>query len=381
MYETEDLTPRSSVTQPLERPPVTAPPARRGGGVRTVLVAAVVSALVSAGVTVPLVRTLDEDAPAAPTTATAPAPQDDAPAGSALTVQQIADRILPSVARVDVAGLGGEGSGSAVIFREDGYLLTNNHVVEGGRHIQVQLPDGSTHDAQVVGTDPTSDLAVLKIDVDGLPVPEFADGLPAVGATVVAVGSPFGFDSTVTAGVVSAVNRQFDTPEVTLLDTIQTDAAINPGNSGGPLVDDQARVIGLNTAIYSPSGSNDGIGFAVPSAQAVPLANQLIDQGFVARPLLGVSTQDVDPDVAELYNLPADGAVVREVVPGGAAAEAGVQRGDVITAINGEPVASSTDLAARIRGFQPGEEIRLAILRNGEQRELTATLGTAPRSG
>jgi S1-C subfamily serine protease len=198
---------------------------------------------------------------------------------------------------------------------------------------------------------------------------------------VVAVGSPFGFDSTVTAGVVSAVNRQFDTPEVTLLDTIQTDAAINPGNSGGPLVDDQARVIGLNTAIYSPSGSNDGIGFAVPSAQAVPLANQLIDQGFVARPLLGVSTQDVDPDVAELYNLPADGAVVREVVPGGAAAEAGVQRGDVITAINGEPVASSTDLAARIRGFQPGEEIRLAILRNGEQRELTATLGTAPRSG
>ena len=381
MYDTGEDFASSTPTQRLEAPA----PARSRW--RPVAAAALVAAVVSAGVTVPLTLyvndTLDDAAaPTIPATTTGDAPAAaPAPPGTTLSVQEVASRILPTVARVDVAGRGGEGSASAVIFRRDGYLLTNNHVVQGGRQVQVQLPDGSTHDADIVGTDPSSDLAVLRIDVDGLPVPEFADELPPVGASAVAIGSPFGFDSTVTAGVVSQVNRRLDTGTGLLLETIQTDAAINPGNSGGPLVDDRARVIGLNTAIFSPSGANDGIGFAIPSASIVPLAQQLIDQGFVERAFLGVSTQDVDPDIAELYNLPAAGAIVRDVVPGSAAEAAGIQRGDLITALNSEPVESSTDLAAGIAALRPGDEVTLTVVSDRREREVTATLGTAPRQG
>jgi putative serine protease PepD len=346
-------------------------------------VAALVAAVVSAGVTVPLTHAIDQQASSpAPRTAQSvlgggPLPKAD---GSALSVEQIASRVLPSVARVDVTGAFQEGSGSAVIFRQDGYLLTNAHVVESGDRVQVTLPNGSKHDAKVVGVDPTSDLAVVKIDATNLPVPEFATELPRVGATVVAVGSPFGLDATVTAGVVSALGRRVDEPNGNVLpEAIQTDAAINPGNSGGPLVDDHARVVGINTAIFSPSGANNGIGFAIPVTNVVPFAQQIIDKGFVEHPQLGVSVQDIDPDIADLYRLPKSGALVREVAPDSSAARAGIQRGDIVTGINGEKVGSASDLQARIRALKPGDKVTLNILRDRSEREVTATLGTAPR--
>ncbi|MGH8932982.1 MAG: S1C family serine protease [Egibacteraceae bacterium] len=407
MYDTdEERSPVSTEPIPISPPPPDAPPEGpaaeaadlsrnavdasgrvdgRRGGWRPIAAAAVVAAVVSVGITVPMTRALlpPDEAPApsssvSPESGTAVLPGPDAT--GALPVQTIAARILPSVARVDVAGPIGEGSGSAVVFRADGYLLTNNHVVSSARRVDVQLPDGEMYEAQVVGTDPTIDLAVLRIDVSGLPVPQFATEAPPVGAPVVAVGSPFGFDSTVTAGVVSQIGRQVNPPGGgSLLDTIQTDAAINPGNSGGPLVDDHARVIGLNTAIISPSGSNDGIGFAVPITSVVPAAEQLIDQGFIERAQLGVSIESVGPDIAELYGLPSNGAVVRDVVPSSSADQAGLRRGDIITAVDGQPLESAVDLTARVRALEPGDQIRLTVVRGDEEREVTATLGATPR--
>lgn len=376
-------------------PPPTAPPpasengspgrGRGRGGWRPIAVAALVAAVVSAGVTVPLTSAIDQrPAPGPVAGAEQPAREGGTlpeAAGAALSVEEIARRILPSVAQVDVAGRFEEGSGSAVIFRQDGYLLTNAHVVSGAQQVQVTLPDGSKRDARVVGDDPTSDLAVLKIDATDLPVPEFAKELPKVGETVVAVGSPFGFDATVTAGVVSAVGRQLETPNGVLLETIQTDAAINPGNSGGPLVDDQARVVGLNTAIFSPSGTNNGIGFAIPVTNVLPFAQEIIEKGFVEHAQLGVSVQDIEPDLADLYGLPKSGALVREVVPGSGAAQAGLQRGDIVTAAGDQKIDSAGDLQARIRGLKPGDKVTLKVVRDGNEREVSATLGAAPRRG
>ncbi len=346
--------------------------------------AALVAVVVSVGVTVPLTRAIDQrQAPATVTGTEQPAREGGSrpkAAGSALSVEEIANRVLPSVARVDVTGRFQQGSGSAVIFRQDGYLLTNAHVVDGAQQVQVTLPNGAKQDAKVIGVDPTSDLAVVKIDATDLPVPEFAKEVPRVGATVVAVGSPFGFDATVTAGVVSALGRRLDEPNGNVLtETIQTDAAINPGNSGGPLVDDHARVVGINTAIFSPSGTNNGIGFAIPITNVVPFAEEIIDKGFVEHAQLGVSVQDIDPDIADLYRLPKSGALVRQVTPDGGAGKAGLQRGDIITAVNGEKIDTASDLQARIRALKPNATVKLKVLRDGNEREVTATLGAAPR--
>jgi S1-C subfamily serine protease len=360
-----------------------------------VATAAVVSAVVSAGVAVPLTRGLDSDSPApapavrqvnVPDTAEQTAPDAERTAPDAertapdaeMSVAEVASTVLPSVARVDVAAARGQGSGSAVVFRADGYLLTNNHVVEGAQEVRVTLPDGTTHEATVVGTDPQSDLAVLEIDADGLPVPDFAEKAPVVGATAVAIGSPFGLDSSVTSGVVSALNRSVSTPGPPLVDMVQTDAAINPGNSGGALVDASARVIGINTAILSPSGSNDGIGFAIPITTALPIARQLVDKGFVEYAQLGIAGADVDPSVAEAYDLEVDrGAVVAEVVPGSAADDAGLEAGDIITEVDGETVDSMADLTARIRASEPGHQLTLTVHSDGDVADVKVTLGSA----
>ncbi|MDP8969548.1 MAG: trypsin-like peptidase domain-containing protein, partial [Actinomycetota bacterium] len=290
-------------------------------------------------------------------------------------VEAVAQAVLPSVALVEVGGVRGQGSASAVTFRPDGYLLTNNHVVEGGQRIRVTLPDGTTHEAEVVGTDPSTDLAVLHIDATDLPVPAYARQAPQIGELAVAIGSPFGLESSVTAGVVSAVSRAVGTPAGALTDMVQTDAAINPGNSGGPLVNADAEVIGINTALLSPSGANDGIGFAIPVATAVPIAEQLVDRGFVEHAQLGVRGQDVDPQVAELYDLAVtEGAVIVEVVPGSAADRAGLERGDIVTAIDGEPVSGMVELAGRIRSLAPGDRVTLTVVRDGERRNVDVTL-------
>ncbi|HEY8338716.1 MAG TPA: trypsin-like peptidase domain-containing protein [Egibacteraceae bacterium] len=368
-----------------------------GGGWRPILAAALVAALVSAVVTgVGITAFVDDDSQPA---AEAPAADDSGDSadssgsgdnggsqpvridGGESTVAAVAEQVLPTVARVDVVGARGTGSGSAVIFREDGYLLTNNHVVDGAESVQVTLPDGSPEEAEIIGTVPESDLAVLHVDATGLPVPAFAEEPPEVGDTAIAIGSPFGLDSTVTAGIVSAVNRTIPGAGMPLTEMIQTDAAINPGNSGGALVNANAEVIGINTAILSQTGTYSGVGFAIPIDTALDAAEQLVEQGYVEYAQLGIRGQDVDPQIAEMYGLDVQsGAIVADVEEGSAAEEAGLQRGDIITAIDGEPVDSMAGLATKIRSMSPGDEVELTIVRDGEEQTVTATLGSARSS-
>ncbi len=305
-----------------------------------------------------------------------------------LSVAEVAATVSPSVASVEVtvtqqAGPFGQtatgtATGSAVILAADGYLLTNNHVVDGASDVTVTLADGSTWTATIVGTDPTSDLAVVRIDADGLPAATFADDLPAVGEIAVAIGSPFGLDGSVTAGIISGLDRTLSDGTGTLTGLVQTDAAINPGNSGGALVDDQGRIIGINTAIYSESGANDGVGFAVPATTAVAVAEQLITSGEVTWPVLGVAGQDVDEGVAAAYDLSASsGALVTQVTPGSGAEQAGLLAGDIVVGIDGVDVAGMTDLAAAVRTHAVGEAVVLTVVRRDAEVTLTVTLGSS----
>ena len=361
---------------PPPTPPAPQPP--RSGGWKTVIAAALVSALVSAGVTAALVENDDvADDPA-------PAVENEAPEVSSVRrddIASVAAAVSPSVVHIAVAGMAGSGSGSGVVLTEDGYVLTNAHVVNGAEQVQITLPDGTSHDAEVVGTDEASDLAVVHAeDATDLPVPDFATAAPRVGDTAVAIGSPFGLEGSVTSGVVSALNRNVPGDSGALVNMIQTDAAINPGNSGGALVNGEGEVIGVNTAILSPSGANDGIGFAIPITTARPIANQLIENGFAEHAQLGIQGQDVDPEAAELYNLGVDsGALIVVVGEGTAAEDAGLQRGDIITAIDGEDVDSMGDLAAQISSRMPGDDVELTLVRDGEAQTVEVTLGSAPR--
>ena len=378
-----------AVPPPPPPPPVVEPPAepRRPRGWVTVLAAALIAALVSAGVTTALVRDGASDAGDSQTAAAdEPAPELDQPnaasgEGASPDIAAVSAAVSPSVVHIGVAGLGGTGSGSGVVLREDGYILTNAHVVNGAEQVEVTLPDGSVNPAEVVGADAASDLAVVQVsDGDDLPVPDFATVAPAVGDPAIAIGSPFGLEGSVTSGIVSALNRSLPGDSGTLVNMIQTDAAINPGNSGGALVNGDGEVIGINTAILSPSGANDGIGFAIPITTALPIADQLIEQGFAEHAQLGIQGQDVDPQAAELYNLGVDnGALVVLVAEGSAAEEAGLERGDIITAIDDEPVTSMADLAGQISAHAPGDEVTLTLVRDGDEQTVEVTLGSAPR--
>jgi S1-C subfamily serine protease len=371
-------------------PPLAAPAQRRGPGGWTILVAAVaVSALVSAATTAAITRRVENDnrltlgTPVADTGAdNVPARGDDPDAAAANgDVARVATAVSPSVVHIAVAGMAGSGSGSGVVLRHDGHILTNAHVVEGADQVQVTLPDGTIHRAEVVGADPSSDLAVVRAeDADDLPVPRFAAATPRVGHLAVAIGSPFGLEGSVTSGIISALNRSLPGDSGTVINMIQTDAAINPGNSGGGLANADGEIIGINTAIISPSQGNDGIGFAIPISTALPVAEQLIDNGFAEHAQLGIQGQDVDPEAADLYNLGADrGALVVTVGDNTAAQDAGLRRGDIITAIDEEQVTSMTDLAGQITAHAPGDEVSLTVVRDGETRTIEVTLGSAPR--
>ncbi len=294
-------------------------------------------------------------------------------------VPEIARAVLPSVARVDI----GQGSGSAVIYREDGYLVTNYHVVQEAQQVDVTLDDGRSRNAEVVGTAPFSDLAVLKVDDDGLPAATFADEVPEIGSTAVAIGSPFGLDATVTAGVISGTDRDLIGNDVSLGGLIQTDAAINPGNSGGALADDRGRIIGINTAILSGSGTSAGVGFAVPASSVVPLADQIIETGEVNPGYLGISgdisSDDIPPEVAEALGS-SDGAVATEVLPNTPAAQAGLEAGDIIVELDGQAIESFTDLRSQILLRQPGDEVSITYIRDGERQETSVVLGEMPSS-
>jgi serine protease Do len=271
------------------------------------------------------------------------------------------------------------GIGSGVIVSADGYILTNNHVVEKADTVKVSLLDRREFTAKVVGTDPHTDIAVLKIDARSLPVVPIGNARPAVGDLALAIGNPFGIGQTVTMGIVSATGRgglnieQYE-------DFIQTDAAINPGNSGGALVNTNGDLIGINTAILAGNGGgNQGIGFAIPVAMAREVMDQIVKTGKVVRGYMGAQIQDVTPDLARAFKLQSpNGAVLTNIEPGTPAERAGLQAGDVVTAVNGESVADSNSLRLRISRTAPGTPVKLAVQRADGPKEITVTLGQLP---
>jgi S1-C subfamily serine protease len=321
-------------------------------------------------------------------TATTPPPLPD-PGPGASVIPDVADRVLPTVVRINVSGTGSlteaNALGSGVIYRSDGYIITNHHVIEGASAVEVLLANGDRLEAEIIGSDQLNDLAVLKVARDGLPVIALRpdDERLRVGETVVAIGSPFGLDATVTSGIISALNRDLrvpGSPDV-IPAVIQTDAAINPGNSGGALVDLQGRLVGINTAIMSRSGANQGVGFAVSVRQAVVSSDQLIAQGFVRYPLLGITGTDVTAQIAESFGLDnRRGAVVDSVQAGSGAEAAGMRTRDLILAVDGVPLRSMADLVAEVRRRTPGETVVFDVLRGDERLRLEVVLGERPRS-
>ena len=270
------------------------------------------------------------------------------------------------------------GLGSGFFISADGYAVTNNHVVDHAKTVQVTTDEGQTYKAKVVGTDPKTDLALIKVDSDQkFPYVKFAEHEPRIGDWVVAVGNPFGLSETVTAGIVSARGRDIGAGPYD--DYIQIDAPINKGNSGGPAFNVNGNVIGVNTAIFSPSGGSVGIGFDIPAETAKMVVAQLKDHGHVTRGWIGVQVQPVTADIADSLGLKqAQGAIVDAPQPNSPAAKAGIKAGDVITAINGTPVKDSRDLARRIGMTAPGTSVKLDIVREGKSQTLTMTLGEMP---
>ena len=292
------------------------------------------------------------------------------------SVEEVAASVLPSVVKINVSGPGGQGSGSGVILSADGEILTNNHVVDaaqGGGRIAVSFEDGSTAPAQVVGTDPLTDLAVIRAEgVSGLtPATIGSSDQLDVGEMVVAVGSPFGLEATVTSGIVSALARPVSVGGegglATTYPAIQTDAAINPGNSGGPLLNARGEVVGINSSIRSVSGGlsgeagSIGLGFAIPISNVLPIVDQLRNGETPTHARLGVTVADATSEDGLL-----SGAGLRTVEPGSAADEAGLEPGDVVTRIDGEPVSGFQSLVATIRGYRPGDTVTLTVVRDGD---------------
>jgi len=269
--------------------------------------------------------------------------------------------------------------GSGVIVSGQGYILTNNHVIEGAADILVALRDGRSVEATLVGVDRDTDLAVLKVDMTDLPAITFgSSGNLRVGDVVLAIGNPFGVGQTVTIGIASATGRN-RVGISTIENFIQTDAAINPGNSGGALINALGQLVGINTAIFSRSGGSQGIGFAIPVDLAKDVMRQIIESGRVVRGWLGVEGQDITPQLAESFGLQGvQGVIIAGVQRNGPAARAGLRPGDILTHINGEPVVDSQTTMAMITGFAPGTRIVLRVLRAGRLLELEAVIAERP---
>ena len=365
-------------TQPVKQ----APPRRRRRFFVFLAVAAVFAAGVGIGIVAGPESTVLQEAalPAtaqaiAPTAGTTPppptiTPSTTAPPPAAVTapadepIAVVAASLTPAMVQIDTAS----GLGSGFIYDPDGLILTAAHVVEGSTRVVVQFADGSKVDGVVVGQDPISDVAVVSVDVDReLPVAPLALNEPLVpGQLAVAIGSPFGLDQTITAGIVSNVARPVVGDDGTVRDLIQTDASINPGNSGGALADRQGRVIGINDVIFTRSGGNDGVGFAIPITYAKQIADQLVAGEGVETARLGVS--GTDPRIGTA------GALITSVELGSPADLAGLEAGDLIVAINDDPVQLFVDLAAAIRGYPPGVTVDLSIMRDGAQLIVRADL-------
>lgn len=317
----------------------------------------------------------------------------------ATLAETVAQKALPSVVNIDVytqdnayvfGGIAQSGSdsytesslGSGVILSSDGYILTNYHVIEDSDRLMVTA-NGEEYEAQVVGTDPSSDLAVLKIDASDLTAIEIGSSSDlTVGEWVMAVGSPFGLEQSVSTGIVSATSRSSASlvsqgSTAVYVNMIQTDAAINPGNSGGALVDSDGKLIGINTLIASTSGQSSGVGFAIPVDYAMNIAQQIIDGKTPSHAQLGVTLTTIDSSMAQRYGLPVEsGAYVAEVVQGSGAAEAGLQQGDIITKVDDQTVSSATELVIAVRSHNPGDTVTVTYNRQGTEGTAEVTLGS-----
>jgi putative serine protease PepD len=288
------------------------------------------------------------------------------PANGSEPIADVAAAVSPAVVQIRV-GNGGLGSGT--IYDAQGYILTNNHVVSGSSTVQVILADGSSYDGRVLGADPSSDIAVVDIDPNvDLPVARLSTDEVRVGQTAVALGSPFGLDQTVTAGIVSALDRPVDNDQGVVTNMIQTDAPINPGNSGGALANLGGEIIGVPTAIFSQSGENNGIGFAIPIDTAKRVADRIVAGEPVGRAAIGVQlarTESSEP-----------GAVIEQTTAGGAAAAAGLEPGDRITAVDGDAVRTGAELSGRLGTYSPGDTVTITYERDGRSSTVEVTLGT-----
>jgi putative serine protease PepD len=390
--------------QPAFPASATVAPVRRSGGFTAAVLAGALLVGGAAGVGgAAWYDAWQGDDPAPTSSTSGPVTASNAAAAPSGSVEKVASSVLPSVVKINVTGSSGSGSGSGIVLREDGTILTNNHVVSvagSSGTITVNFSDGSTARADVVGTDPVTDMAVIRAeDVSGLTPATIgkSDDL-RVGQSVVAVGSPYGLNSTVTTGIVSALNRpvsvstaEEQTPQFpgfgqqeqqspadlsTTYPAIQTDAAINPGNSGGPLVDMSGRVVGVNSSIRTSGGSSSdsggsiGLGFAIPIDEVLPIVNQIIDGEEPTHARLAVQVSDVRGDSLT------QGAELQDVTDGGAADKAGLKEGDVITKVDDQVIDGSESLVATIRGHRPGDTVSLTYVRDGKTGTTTATLGS-----
>ena len=285
---------------------------------------------------------------------------------------------MPNVPRIPQGSQHVVGEGSGFFISSDGIIVTANHVVDHAQKVEVTTSDGKVYKAHVIGTDPGTDIAVIKVDGGGnFTYVKFADQMPRVGDWVVAIGNPFGLGNTATAGIVSATGRDINMS--TYDNYLQIDAPINRGNSGGPTFDMQGHVVGINDAIYTPSGGSVGIGFDVPANIAKTIVAELEKSGHVTRGWIGVQVQNVTQPIADSLGMKqAEGALVATPEPGGPAAKAGIHPGDVITAVNGTAVKDSRGLAQEIAGLAPGTSVKLDVLSNGKSKTITLTLGDMP---
>jgi serine protease Do len=309
---------------------------------------------------------------------------------------RIAAQVGPSVVQVNVRAVQatpfggvqeGGGVGSGVIYRRDGYIVTNSHVVQDANEVNIAFADGSEERGEVVGTDPSTEIAVVRVDREDLPAARFAEDANLVpGQLAVAIGSPSGFQSTVTAGIISGLNREIPAnvtggrQEEALVDLIQTDAPISPGNSGGALLNRDGEVVGINVAYLPPESGVESIGFAVPSDTAISVADQLIETGRVSRPFLGINNRDLTPEIAEQFGLPVQrGVIIVQVEPGSPAGRAGLEREDVITALGSTTIEGSGDLLGALRDYRPGDTVTLTVLRGaGGEENIEIELGERP---
>lgn len=352
---------------------------------RTMLATAMTSAaLIGAGSVAAVTAALNSDATAAIRQVTVDSSAQQA-ASSSGSVAAIYKSTYKAVVEItvntsgDTSPFGGGGTqqaqGSGFVYDEQGHVITNQHVIDGAQSVEATFWNGKTYGATVVGSDPSTDLAVLKVDAPASLLQSLAladSSQLEVGAGVIAIGSPFGLEETVTAGIISALNRQITAPNNFAIDgAIQTDAAINKGNSGGPLLDLDGNVVGVNSQIESESGGNDGVGFAVPSNTVKKIADALIANGSVDHAYLGVATDSSTSSV---------GAAIATVRSGTPAADAGLAAGDVVTAIDGEAVSSADDLRELVDARDPGDKVTLTIKRNGATKTLQVTLGTRPNA-